>query len=193
MQKELLDQLETPCIVIDMARTEENVIRMQAEADAAGCRLRPHIKTHKMPLLPECSWLTAAGITCAKVSEAEVMADGGAEDIFIAYPMVGDFRIKRAIALAGRLKRLILAVDSMECAVPLNEAAKAAGITLEVRLEVDTGAKRTGVQRTKAAELAKEVHQLSNLNLTGIYTFKSLVYHDEPPRIRSSREPRKAI
>lgn len=48
MQKELLDQLETPCIVIDMARAEENVIRMQAEADAAGCRLRPHIKTHKM-------------------------------------------------------------------------------------------------------------------------------------------------
>ena len=46
MQKELLDQLETPCIVIDMARTEENVIRMQAEADAAGCRLRPLIKTH---------------------------------------------------------------------------------------------------------------------------------------------------
>lgn len=77
------------------------------------------------------------------------MADGGAEDIFIAYPMVGDFRIKRAIALAGRLKRLILAVDSMECAMPLNEAAKAAGITLEVRLEVDTGAKRTGVRRTK--------------------------------------------
>ena len=126
MQKELLDQLETPCIVIDMARTEENVIRMQAEADAAGCRLRPHIKTHKMPLFTRMQLAHgAAGITCAKVSEAEVMADGGAEDIFIAYPMVGDFRIKRAIALAGRLKRLILAVDSMECAVPLNEAAKA--------------------------------------------------------------------
>ena len=156
MQKELLDQLETPCIVIDMARAEENVIRMQAEADAAGCRLRPHIKTHKMPLFTRMQMAHgAAGITCAKVSEAEVMADGGAEDIFIAYPMVGDFRIKRAIALAGRLKRLILAVDSMECAVPLNEAAK-------------------------AAELAKEIHQLSNLNLTGIYTFKSLVYHDEP-------------
>ena len=50
MQKELLDQLETPCVVIDMAKAEENVIRMQADADAAGCRLRPHIKTHKMPL-----------------------------------------------------------------------------------------------------------------------------------------------
>ena len=93
------------------------MIRMQAEADAAGCRLRPHIKTHKMPLFTRMQLAHgAAGITCAKVSEAEVMADGGAEDIFIAYPMVGNFRIKRAIALAGRLKRLILAVDSMECA-----------------------------------------------------------------------------
>lgn len=126
MQKELLDQLETPCVVIDMAKAEENVIRMQAEADAAGCRLRPHIKTHKMPLFARMQLAHgAAGITCAKVSEAEVMADGGADDIFIAYPMVGGFRIKRAVALARRLKRLILAVDSMECAVPLNEAAKA--------------------------------------------------------------------
>ena len=114
MQKELLDQLETPCVVIDMAKAEENVIRMQADADAAGCRLRPHIKTHKMPLFARMQLAHgAAGITCAKVSEAEVMADGGADDIFIAYPMVGGFRIKRAVALAWRLKRLILAVDSM--------------------------------------------------------------------------------
>lgn len=181
MQKELLEQLETPCIVIDLAKTEENIVRMQADADAAGCKLRPHIKTHKMPFFARLQLEHgAAGITCAKVSEAEVMADGGADDIFIAYPLVGDFRIKRAIALAGRVKRLILAVDSMECAVPLDEAAKAAGITLEVRLEVDTGAKRTGVVRTEAAELAKEIHRLSNLELTGIYTFKSLVYQDEP-------------
>ncbi|MGB8453634.1 MAG: alanine racemase [Anaerocolumna sp.] len=179
MQKELLKQLETPCIVIDMAKTEENVARMQAAADACHCRLRPHIKTHKMPLFARMQLAHGAcGITCAKVSEAEVMADGGAEDIFIAYPMVGDFRIKRAIELAKRVKRLILAVDSLEGAVLLNEAAKTAGLTLEIRLEVDTGAKRTGVLRTQAAELAKQINGLSNLKLTGIYTFKSLVYHD---------------
>ncbi len=180
MQKELFKQLETPCIVIDMAIAEKNAARMQAAADACHCRLRPHIKTHKMPLFARMQLAYGAnGITCAKVSEAEVMADGGADDIFIAYPMVGDFRIKRAMELTKRVKRLILAVDSMEGAVLLNEAAMAAGLILEVRLEVDTGAKRTGVLRTQAAWLAKQIYGLSNLNLTGIYTFKSLVYHDE--------------
>ena len=180
MQKELINQLETPCIVIDMAKTEKNVAKMQEAADTYNCSLRPHIKTHKMPLFARMQLAHgAAGITCAKVTEAEVMADGGAEDIFIAYPMVGEFRIKRAIELANRIKRLILAVDSLECAVMLNEAAKGAGIIFEVRLEVDTGAKRTGVLRNHAAKLAKEIHGLSNLELTGIYTFKSLVYQDK--------------
>lgn len=181
MQKELMDRLETPCIVIDMEKTKKNVAKMQEAADALCCRLRPHIKTHKMPLFARLQTAYgASGITCAKVSEAEVMADGGLEDIFIAYPMVGEFRIRRAIELSKRVKRLILAVDSMESALRLQEAAKAAGTVLEVRLEVDTGAKRTGVLRNLAAELAKEINQLSNLKLTGIYTFKSLVYQDAP-------------
>lgn len=180
MQKELMDQLETPCIVIDMAQTKKNIERMQEAADAAHCRLRPHIKTHKMPLFAKMQ-LTygASGITCAKVSEAEVMADAGLEDIFIAYPMVGDFRVKRAIELSKRVKRLILAVDSLESAAMLNEAAKQEQTVLEIRLEVDTGAKRTGVIRSRAAELASQIYHFSNLKLTGIYTFKSLVFQDK--------------
>lgn len=192
MGNEFLEQLETPCIVIDMKKTEENIIRMQREADACGCKLRPHIKTHKMPLFARMQLdHGAAGITCAKVSEAEVMADGGVKDIFIAYPIVGAFRIRRVIALAKRVDRLILAVDSLEMAIPLNEAAKEAELILEVRLEVDTGAKRTGVLRERAAELAGEIHKLPYLKLTGIYTFKSLVFRNEPtedPQIASEEE-----
>lgn len=181
MNKELLEQLETPCIVIDLKKAEENIKRMQADADACGCKLRPHIKTHKMLLFARMQIKHgAAGITCAKVSEAEVMADGGIDDIFIAYPMVGSFRVKRAVELAKRIRRLILAVDSQEGAILLNAAAGEAGITLEVRMEVDTGAKRTGIPRHSSVELAKAVHNLSHLKLTGIYTFKSLVYQGEP-------------
>lgn len=180
MQKELIDQLETPCIVIDTVMAERNVAKMQAAADQTQCSLRPHIKTHKMPFFAKMQLAYGArGITCAKVSEAETMADGGVEDIFIAYPMVGDFRIKRAIDLSKRVKRLILAVDSWESAMKLNEAALKESITLEIRMEVDTGAKRTGVIRSKAAELAKQINGLSNLKLTGIYTFKSLVFQDK--------------
>lgn len=181
MDKNWTKRLETPCLVIDMEKAEKNMIEMQRNADASHCRLRPHIKTHKIPLFARMQIEHgAAGITCAKVSEAEVMADGGIEDIFIAYPMVGDFRIQRAIALAKRIGRLILAVDSLECGKALNQAAGNAGLVLEVRLEIDTGARRTGVLRSQAVELARELASMPYLRLTGIYTFKSLVFQDQP-------------
>lgn len=172
---------ETPCLVVDEPLARENIARVQQGVNAAGCQLRPHIKTHKMPYFARLQLEAgAAGITCAKVSEAEVMADGGAEDIFLAYPMVGDFRIKRALALSRRVRRLILAVDSLAGAKALSDAAVAAGLPLEVRLEVDTGAQRTGVLRDHAVDLAKAVAALPHLRLTGIYTFKSLVLHGAP-------------
>lgn len=174
-------RLETPCVVIDVAQAKRNIEKMQASADAAGCILRPHIKTHKMPLFARMQLEAGCGgITTAKVSEAEAMAEGGCDDIFIAYPMVGAFRIRRALALLPRLRRLILAVDSMECARPLSDAAAAAGVTAEVRLEIDTGLRRTGVPRDRFLALAKEIAELPGLSLTGIYTFRGLVLHGEP-------------
>lgn len=181
MEQNLLAQLETPCVVIDVAQARRNIQKMQAVADQAGCTLRPHIKTHKMPLFARMQLEAGCGgITCAKVSEAEVMAEGGCDDIFIAYPLVGAFRIRRALALRPKLKRLILAVDSMASAQPLSDAASAAGVTLEVRLEIDTGLHRTGVPRDRFLALAKEIAALPSLNLTGIYTFRGLVCHDAP-------------
>ena len=113
LTKEQLAMLETPCVILDVAQARRNIEAMQAAADAAGCALRPHIKTHKMAVFARMQVEAGAqGITCAKVSEAETMAAGGLRDIFIAYPMVGAFRIRRALALAPKLDRLILAVES---------------------------------------------------------------------------------
>lgn len=177
----MLQVPETPCLVIDVEKAKQNISRMQEGVSACGCKLRPHIKTHKMPYFAQLQLAAgASGITCAKVSEAEVMAAGGVEDIFIAYPMVGEFRIRRALALHKKIRRLILAVDSLEGAQQLSKAAQEAGVTLEIRLEVDTGAKRTGVPREKGLALAQAVHSLPGLRLTGIYTFKSLILQDQP-------------
>ena len=179
--KDFISQLETPCLVIDMDIVRANIRRVQESADQYGCALRPHIKTHKVPLFARMQVEAGAkGITCAKVSEAEVMADGGLDDIFIAYPMVGAFRIRRAIALSRRVKRLILAVDSQEGAEMLNRAALEAGVRLEVRMEIDTGAGRTGILQEKSLALAQAVSQMEGLELTGIYTFKGLVYQEKP-------------
>lgn len=167
--KDFISQLETPCLVIDMDIVRANIRRVQKSADQYGCALRPHIKTHKVPLFARMQMEAGAkGITCAKVSEAEVMADGGLDDIFIAYPMVGAFRIRRAIALSRRVKRLILAVDSQEGAEMLNRAALEAGVRLEVRMEIDTGAGRTGILQEKSLALAQAVSQMEGLELTGI-------------------------
>jgi len=172
---------ETPCLMIDALIMRDNIARMQEGVTRYGCALRPHIKTHKVPYFTNLQLQAGAqGITCAKVSEAEVMANGGAQDIFIAYPMVGPFRIRRALELQKRIRRLILAVDSLEGAKALDAAAKAQGMTCEVRLEVDTGAARTGAPREECVALGVEVNKMGNLNLTGIYTFKSLVLEGAP-------------
>lgn len=181
LPQNLISELETPCVVIDVDIAKKNIEKMQQICDQAHCALRPHIKTHKMPYFAKMQIESGAcGISCAKVSEAEVMAEAGIDDIFIAYPMVGSFRIKRALELAKSINRLILAVDSIESAKSLNDAAQEASITLEVRLEIDTGAKRTGAPLNEMLDVAKYIKSLKNLNLTGIYTFKSLVLNSQP-------------
>ena len=77
--------IDTPSLLIDLDGVEKNLDAMQKKADAADALLRPHIKTHKIPELARTQvQMGAVGVTTAKVSEAEVMADAGITDIFIA-------------------------------------------------------------------------------------------------------------
>src|SRR5215217_2241911 len=165
----------TPYLLIDGAKMESNILKMADVAKVNGVALRPHVKTHKIPgIAREQLEAGAAGITVAKLSEAEVMADGSIEDIFIAYPLVADAKIRQAVRLGERV-RLVVGVDSMEGARRLSVVSKAEGRVLEVRLEVDTGLRRTGVPYGEAVELARAIGSLGNLNLTGIYTYRGAV------------------
>ena len=163
----------TPYLLIDGPQLERNILRMANVARENGVALRPHVKTHKIPRIArEQLEAGAAGITVAKLSEAEVMVDGGIEDIFIAYPLVTEAKIRQAVWLGERV-RLIVGVDSLEGARRLSEAAE--GRNLEVRLEVDTGLRRTGIPRDEAVGLAGEIESMGNLDLTGIYTYRGAV------------------
>jgi D-serine deaminase-like pyridoxal phosphate-dependent protein len=174
--------LDTPALVVDAQKLEQNILRMAAVAESRGVALRPHVKTHKIPSLARRQTEAgAAGITVATVSEAEVMADGGLDDIFVAYPLVTETKIRRAIGLEQRGIRLILGVDSRHGARMLSSLAGGEGITLEVRLEVDSGLGRTGVPRAEAAGLAREISDLENLDLTGVYTYRGAVLGDGSP------------
>jgi D-serine deaminase-like pyridoxal phosphate-dependent protein len=164
--------LETPVPVVDIDRLEANIARLQAYLDEHKLANRPHIKTHKIPAVARMQMDGGAiGITCQKVSEAEVMAEAGFGDIFIPYNIIGESKLKRLMRLAERL-RLSVTADSDYTAQGLSSAAQQAGLTLTVLVECDTGAQRCGVQSpAEAAELARLISSLPNLHFGGLMTF----------------------
>ena len=164
--------LETPVPVVDIDRLEANIGRLQTYLDQHEIANRPHVKTHKIPAIAKKQMDAGAiGITCQKVSEAEVMADAGFDDIFIPYNIIGESKLKRLMALAARIKVSVTA-DSAYTVRGLSSAAQAAGLRMTVLVECDTGLHRCGVQSPQeAAELACFIESLPNLHFGGLMTF----------------------
>ncbi|MDQ2683840.1 MAG: alanine racemase, partial [Chloroflexota bacterium] len=163
--------LDTPSMLVDEALMEQNINEMQALAHSFGAELRPHIKTHKTPQVALRQIAAGArGITCAKLGEAEVMADGGVDDILMAYPVVTDLKIARLLSLMERV-RMIIALDSIEAAEALSSAMSRNERMLEVYIEVNTGQDRAG-QRfgDDAVKLALAIARLPGLHVIGIMT-----------------------
>lgn len=181
MDKSLLGQplaaVDTPALVVDYDILLDNLQRQQAAADAAGLELRPHIKAHKTPEVAHLQLRAgAAGVTCAKLGEAEVMATAGVEDIFLANQIVGETKVRRMVALARRVPRLAVAVDSLAVARPLQEAFAAAGLVLDVMLEVDHGAGRCGVLPEDVVGFAQSLAPLTALRVVGIMAYAARSY-----------------
>ena len=168
-----VDDLPTPFLYIDLERMRANIDAMATAARDLRVGLRPHAKTHKVPEIARIQIEAGAtGVTLAKVSEAEVFADAGIDDIFLAYQVVAPAQLERLARLAHRV-RLRCAVDSREGAEALSAAAGAAGVKLRVLLEIDLGIGRTGVRAgPDARELAQRVSALPNVELVGIYGFR---------------------
>lgn len=141
-----IESLSTPCVLIDIDRVKTNIRRAQDYADKSGFRLRPHIKTHKIPAFADMQVEAGAcGITCQKLGEAEVMADAGLDDILISYNILGFDKLTRLAALAKRI-RLTVAADSLFTVNGYNQIASMTGVTFDVLIECDTGGGRCGVQ-----------------------------------------------
>ncbi len=169
--------LPTPAVVVHWPTVENNVQYMAQRATQFGVQLRPHIKTHKNLEVAELQMNTgAAGLTCAKVSEAEVFVDAGFEDIFLAYPVVGEHQIAQVMAMAKRC-RMSVAFDSIEGATRLQAGAAEEQLELDVMLIVDTGGGRDGVATAEEAEeLALAVQGMKNLRLAGLMTHEGHAY-----------------
>jgi D-serine deaminase-like pyridoxal phosphate-dependent protein len=176
-----IEDLETPSVLIDLDVLEANIASMQARALAAGVKLRPHAKTHKSPEVARMQLAAGAvGLTLAKVSEAEVFARAGFDDIFLAYPIVGVEKARRLLALSERI-RVVVGADSEAGARSLGEVFHAAGRRLPVRLKVDCGFHRVGVPPERAVEVARRVAALPGIALEGVFTFGGQGYGGPSP------------
>jgi D-serine deaminase-like pyridoxal phosphate-dependent protein len=166
------ESLDTPCVLIDLSRVEANLERAQAFADARGLKLRPHIKTHKLPRFARRQVaLGAVGITCQKLGEAEVMADAGIADIFLPYNILGEQKLARLKALAARV-HLSVTADSPTTVAGLAKTFRDAAEALPVLVECDTGMGRCGVQNPEEAlTLARRIAAAPGLSFAGLMTY----------------------
>lgn len=165
-------EIDTPAVLIDVDRAEANIARAQAYADKHGVKLRPHIKTHKLPY-----WAGkqleagAVGITCQKIGEAEVFADAGVTDIFLPYNILGEDKLKRLKALHERIT-LSVTADSRETIAGLAGVFADEKRPLKVLIECDTGGGRCGVQTVdEVLALARQIRQHPGLAFGGLMTF----------------------
>ena len=168
LKAEIARTYGTPAVVIDLDRVERNIARVQAVCDQAGVANRPHIKTHKSPLLARLQVSAGArGITCQKIGEAEVMADGGLDDILISYNILGAEKTGRLGALLKRID-VTVAADNPTVIEGLVEAGRIAGRPLGVVIECDTGRKRAGVETPgEAVQLARLIKAQPDLAFRG--------------------------
>ncbi len=175
-----VSQLDTPALLVDLDRMERNIERWQRLADDAGVRFRVHVKTHKVPAIAHRQLAAGAcGIVCAKVAEAEVFVAAGCTDVVVAYPIFGDEKWRRLAALAEGGARIGVNVDSFEALAGISAAAQAAGATIDVYVDVDTGLHRGGLAHDAVGELSQvcaEVERLGGVELAGVTTHRQLGY-----------------
>lgn len=167
-----IDDVDTPALLIDLDTVERNIRRLQDYCDAHAIRLRPHIKTHKVPALAHRQVAAGAhGITCQKIGEAEVMAAAGLDDILITFNIVGAAKLERLARLARQIDVTVTA-DAPEVVEGLAAMARRSGVVLSVLVECDTGFGRAGVQTPQqAGDLARRIAGEESLRFMGLMTY----------------------
>jgi D-serine deaminase-like pyridoxal phosphate-dependent protein len=167
------DDLPTPALLVDLDLLESNLEGMSRFVREASLGLRPHMKTHKCPEIARMQVRAGAtGVCVAHLGEAEAMADAGIPAILITSQLVGPSKIERLVRLTRRAPDTLSAVDDASHAVALNEAARAAGILLNVLIDIDPAQRRAGIPAGPAAEgLAETIARLPHLRLRGVQCY----------------------
>ena len=168
----LARELSTPALTVDLDVLEKNLQRVAALCRRQSVGLRPHTKTHKSVEVSRLQLAQGAvGLTVAKVGEAEVLAGAGLDDILVAFPIMGEEKLRRLARLA-RQRRLLVSLDSEAAAQELSRAAAAQNATIGVLVEFDAGVHRCGLEPGPAlVALAKAIEKLPGLRFHGLMSY----------------------
>ena len=171
-------ELDTPALCVDLDALEANITTMQTRLAAQGLGARPHAKTHKSADIAKKQLAAGAlGICTSKVSEAEALMAAGVERICMTTTNPSASKIRRAMALSAKSAHFIQAVDEEKNARDVSDAAKAAGVTAHVVLDLAVGT-RSGIPAGDAAiALAELVGRLPNLRLRGLLSYDGGAQH----------------
>ena len=167
-----ISELETPVPIVDLEIARRNIGRLQHYCDSHEFTLRPHIKTHKLPLFAhEQCRAGAAGITVQKIGEAEVMAQTGIADILITYNVLGQAKAER-LAHLTHFSRVSVAIDNEKALESVAWAADYACGPIGIMIEFESGGNRQGVQTPEQAlALARSAVKNSSIQFKGLMTY----------------------
>jgi len=190
-----LDALDTPALLVERDLLHANIALMASTLKERGVGWRPHSKAHKSPAVAHLQIEAGShGITCAKVSEAEVYVAAGIRDILIANQVVGPIKTRRLARLA-RQAEMAVAVDSLENAQEHDAAAADAGTSVRLVIEFNSGMNRAGVEPGESGlELAKGIAGLKHVRFGGVMTWEGHTLNitdavERETAIRSSLAP----
>lgn len=181
-------EIDTPALLIDILAMERNITKMADFARKQGIGLRPYIKTHKSTILAKKQLAAGAiGIGCAKLGEAEVMAEAGIRDILLGNQIIGSEKIARLMNLA-RQADVIVAVDNRQNVHELSAAAETMGVKVRILVEVDIGLHRCGVKAGEAAlSIAKYIDTAPGLEFLGFMGYEGHLQQLAGPDERAKR------
>ena len=169
------EALDTPALMVDLDVLQRNIDRMTGTIIRdAKVGWRPHTKAMKTPALANlCLEAGAHGITCAKLGEAEVMADAGIRDILVANQIVGPTKIGRLVNVC-RQADVMVCVDQYDNVQEIDHAAEARGVRPRILIEVDVGMGRCGVLPGEpAVSLARRIARLRHVRFAGLQTWEA--------------------
>lgn len=170
-------ELPTPCLLLYTDVLDRNIRRMADIFAGRKCKLRPHAKTHKLPMIAHKQIEAGAiGITCAKLEDAKLFVDAGIDNVLIANEIVAPDKIREAVGLS-RFASLMVCVDDYRNAENISEIALGMGAVMDVLIEVDVGLKRCGTQPGKPTlELLQRISKLKGIRFKGLMGYEGGIF-----------------